>query len=330
MNKSTNIAITLYKQMLLTSVTLPIEMLKAGYAFAKVHSKNKPKPLTIHLCSTGGEAVRSSEYIMLDAQCDFSSLPIYDIIIVPSIWRNPRPVVNHNTHLSTALADAWEAGSTLLGVGTGVCFLAESGLLNGHSATTHWHFARQFRELYPRVELKPDYFITQSERIYTVASLNALADVIVHLIELLYGKSAAHHVQQNFSHEIRKPYEEQRYLEGAVDRHTDEQIAAIQFWLKTNAASDIAMPSVAEQFDLSYRTFNRRFKQATGQTAVAYLQYARVEMSKELLASSNLSIQDIALSCGFNSQGQFHRAFKSQLGKSPSQYRNIVRRKLFS
>ncbi|WP_419147910.1 GlxA family transcriptional regulator [Pseudoalteromonas 'SMAR'] len=330
MQPTTRIAIVLYQHMLVTSVTLPLEMLKAGQAFARVHGKPSFTPLTVELCSSDGEAVNTDNALSLHAQSDFSSLPLYDYIIVPSIWRNPRPIVQRNPELSTSLADAWEAGSTLVGVGTGVCFLAQSGLLNGHSATTHWHFAKQFATLYPNVDLKPDYFITQSERIYTVASLNALADVIVHLIELLYGIDAAHHVQQNFSHEIRKPYEEQRYLEGAVDRHADEQIAAIQFWLKNNAATELSLPSVAAQFDMSYRTFNRRFKQATGQTAVAYLQQLRVEMSKELLASSDLSIQDIALACGFNSQGQLSRVFKQQMGKSPTSYRRIVRRKLFS
>ncbi|MDW7549954.1 GlxA family transcriptional regulator [Pseudoalteromonas peptidolytica] len=330
MKPCTKIAIVLYRHMLITSVTLPLEMLKAGQAFAKVHLKDAYTPLDIVLCSSHGEAIKADEYITLEAQSDFSALPLYDYIIVPSIWRNPRPIVKQNQELSTSLADAWEAGSTLIGVGTGVCFLASSGLLNGHSATTHWHFAKQFSQLYPNVELKPDYFITQSERIYTIASLNALADVIVHLIELLYGTDAAHHVQQNFSHEIRKPYEEQRYLEGAVDRHADEQIAAIQFWLKNNAADEITLPAVASQFDMSYRTFNRRFKQATGQTAVGYLQQVRVEMCKELLASSNLSIQDIALTCGFNSQGQLSRVFRQLIGKSPSTYRDVVRKKLFS
>lgn len=330
MKPCTKVAIVLYKHMLVTSVTLPLEMLKAGQAFAKVHLKEAYVPLEVLLCSSQGEAVNADNYMTLEAQSDFSSLPLYDYIIVPSIWRNPRPIVRQNQALSESLADAWGAGSTLIGVGTGVCFLASSGLLDGHSATTHWHFAKQFSQLYPNVELKPDYFITQSERIYTVASLNALADVIVHIIELLYGIEAAHHVQQNFSHEIRKPYEEQRYLEGAVDRHADEQIAAIQFWLKNNAASEISLPAVAAQFDLSYRTFNRRFKQATGQTAVAYIQQVRIEMCKELLASSNLSIQDIALASGFNSQGQLSRVFRLLMGKSPSTYRAIVRKKLFS
>ncbi|KID57239.1 AraC family transcriptional regulator [Pseudoalteromonas luteoviolacea] len=324
------IALTLYEQLLITSVTLPVEMLRAGEAYAKRHNKDAYKPLEIHCLSENGGPVESSIGMSMAVQTDFQALETYDYVIVPSIWRNPRPVVRHNPKLARNLGDAWEQGATIIGVGTGVCFLAESGILNGHSATTHWHYANQFMKSYPSVDLKPDYFITQSDRLYTVASLNALADVVVHLIGQFYGKDAANHVQQNFSHEIRKPYEEQRYLEGAVDRYSDEQIAAIQFWLKNNASSVESLASVAQQFDMSYRSFNRRFKVATGKTAIAYLQEVRLQQACELLASSNLSIQEIALTVGFNSQSQLSRAFKDHMNQTPSAYRKIVRKKLFS
>ncbi|WP_024608830.1 helix-turn-helix domain-containing protein, partial [Pseudoalteromonas sp. TAB23] len=217
----------------------------------------------------------------------------------------------------------------IIGVGTGNYLVAEAGLLDGHPATTHWHYANQFSHDYPLVRLKPDFFITQSERMYTVASLNALADVIVHIISQYYGKAAAQHVERNFSHEIRKPYEDQRYLEGAVDRHPDELIAQIQFWLKTNLATELNLQEVAAQFSLSYRTFTRRFRAATNQSPIEYWQQLRVEGAKELLASSNLSIQEVALEVGYNDQGHLTRVFKKVLSQTPSGYRKVVRRKLF-
>ncbi|TMP38900.1 GlxA family transcriptional regulator [Pseudoalteromonas rubra] len=328
--RSHRIAFTIYEQMLITSVTLPVEMLRAGEAFARRHLSHEFIPLELAWLSETGGPVNSSMGIPFSAHTSYTALSEFDYIIVPSIWRNPRPVLRKNTSLVSNVAQAWRTGATLIGVGTGVCFLAESGILDGHSATTHWHYAEQFKRSYPLVALRPDYFITQSERLYTVASLNALADVVVHLIGQFYGREAAHHVQQNFSHEVRKPYEEQRYLEGAVDRHSDEQIASIQFWLRNNCANDITFPDIAAQFGMSYRTFNRRFKAATGQTAANYLQTVRVRQVTELLASTNLSIQEIALACGFSSQGQLTRVFKSAMNQTPSHYRQVVRKKLFS
>ncbi|MCW8832788.1 MAG: helix-turn-helix domain-containing protein [Colwellia sp.] len=328
------VSLVIYQHVLATGLTLPLEMLLAGEAFARRYDKTTIK-LQTQLVSQENKAVKSRAGIQFlpdvaldNLAADENYLP--DIILVPSLWRNPRPVLKQHRKLINWLKHCWQQGSTLLAVGTGVCFLAESGLLDDHSATTHWHYVEQFKRDYPKVELKPDFFITQSDRIYCAASLNALADIIVHLISQTYGRAAAQNVERNFSHEIRKPYEEQRYLEGAVDRHADELIAQIQFWLQTNLNSDISLAELAEQFGLSQRSFTRRFKTATGIRATEYWQQLRIETAKDLLASSNLTIQEIAYHVGYYDQGHLTRLFKQNLTLTPKDYRAMVRKKLFS
>jgi len=328
------VSLVIYQHVLATGLTLPLEMLLAGEAFARRYDKSTLK-LKTQLVSQENKAVVSRagiqflpDVILDNLTADDDYLP--DIILVPSLWRNPRPVLRQHAKLIKWLKDCWQQGSTLLAVGTGVCFLAESGLLDDHSATTHWHYVEQFKRDYPKVELKPDFFITQSERIYCAASLNALADIIVHIINQTYGRAAAQNVERNFSHEIRKPYEEQRYLEGSVDRHADELIAQIQFWLRTNLSNDISLAELAEQFGLSQRSFTRRFKVATGMRATEYWQQLRIESAKELLASSNLSIQEISYHVGYQDQGHLTRLFKQNLALTPKDYRAMVRKKLFS
>jgi len=324
----------IYPHVLATGVTLPVEMLLAGEAFARRYDKSVLK-LTTQFLSEDSASIKSRAGITmvadvtLDDTSQASNL-VPDIIIVPSLWRNPRPILKSHQKLITWLRHCWIQGSTLIGVGTGVCFLAESGLLDNHSATTHWHYVEQFKRDYPQVDLKPDFFITQSERIYCAASLNALADIIVHLIAQHYGKEAAQNVERNFSHEIRKPYEEQRYLEGAVDRHADELIAEIQFWLRTHLNTELTLTEIAEQFGMSQRSFTRRFKTATGIRATQYWQQLRIETAKELLSSSNLTIQEIADQVGYQDQGHLTRLFKQSLNLTPKSYRAMVRKKLFS
>ena len=334
--KKTNqltVTLVIYPHVLATSVTLPIEMLLAGEAFARRYDKSLLK-LQTQLLSESTGCIKSRAGISMVADTTLADkkaiTPIPDIIIVPSLWRNPRPLLKSHPKLVSWLKDCWLQGSTLIGVGTGVCFLAESGLLDNHSATTHWHYVEQFKRDYPQVDLKPDYFITQSERIYCAASLNALADIIVHLIAQHYGKTAAQNVERNFSHEIRKPYEEQRYLEGAVDRHADELIAEIQFWLRTHLNTELTLTEIAEQFGMSQRSFTRRFKAATGIRATQYWQQLRIETAKELLASSNLTIQEVADQVGYQDQGHLTRLFKQDLNLTPKAYRAMVRKKLFS
>ena len=152
----------------------------------------------------------------------------------------------------------------------------------------------------------------------------------MHIIFQIYGQNAAQQVERNFSHEIRKPYEEQRYLEGAVDRHPDELISQIQFWMKTNLNSELTLNDIAQQFDISQRSFTRRFKRATGINATQYWQKLKIQTAKELLAASNLSIQEIAFQVGYQDQANFTRLFKKTLSITPKAYRAMVRKKLFS
>lgn len=323
------IALVLYDQMLATSVSLPVEMLRAGEALALKQNKQNPR-LSIQMVSETLTPVTTRALIKLQPDTDVKNASPPDFAFIPSLWRNPRPILRRHPKMITWLKSIWAQGATLIGGGTGVCFMAESGLLDHHPATTHWHYVKQFKRNYPLVELKPDFFITQANRIYCAASLNALADIVVHLIGQIYDRNIAQQVEMNFSHEIRKPYEDQSYLEGSANLHPDELIAQIQFWMRNNLAAKESLAAIAQQFNLTERSFSRRFKAATGMRATTYWQQLRIEAAKDLLASSNLSIQEIAYHIGYQDQGHLTRLFKKSLQLTPKSYRTMVRKKLFS
>jgi transcriptional regulator GlxA family with amidase domain len=304
-------------------------MLRAGEAFALRKNKTA-KQLSIELVSEKLKPVDTRALIKIYPDVDTKQASKPDFIFIPSLWRNPRPLLKKYPNIISWLRSSWLEGATLIGAGTGVCFIAESGVLDHQPATTHWHFVESFKRAYPKVKLKPDFFITQSERMYCAASLNALADIVVHIIHQTYGEETAQHVERNFSHEIRKPYEEQRYLEGAVDRHPDELITQIQFWMRTNLSSAISLNDLAVNFSISQRTFARRFKAATGETPLAYWKKIRLASAQTLLSSSNLSIQEVAFQIGYQDQANLTRLFKQTLKITPRAYRATVRKKLFT
>jgi len=325
---SIKVALVIYDDMLATSISLPVEMLRAGEAIALRKNKEYPS-LDIQMVSQHATDVSTRSLIRLKADILLNDIGTPDYVFIPSMWRNPRPQLRKNPQVISWLNEIWYQGATLIGGGTGVCFMAESGLLDNHPATTHWHYARQFQRNYPDVDLKPDFFITQSNRIYCAASVNALADITVHLIEQIFDVEVARQVQLNFSHEIRKPYEEQRYLEGGVERHADELIAQMQFWMKNNISSTTTLAELAIQFDISSRSFTRRFKQANGITATLYWQQLKLESAKELLTKTNISIQEVSGLVGYQEQSHLTRLFKKHLNLSPKAYRLKVRKKLF-
>jgi len=92
------------------------------------------------------------------------SREVFDMVYLPALWRNPRPIVRSNMALVDWVRWQYEHGAIINSTGTGVCFVAETGLLNDKPATTHWYFFEQFAKDYPLVELKRQHFITRSGR----------------------------------------------------------------------------------------------------------------------------------------------------------------------
>lgn len=315
--------------MLATSATLPAEMLRAAQSAAEGKGSGAHQ-LGVETVGLSRNPVNTRAGFALTPDLGLDQAQPAHIIYVPALWRNPRPILRKHAPVLNWLRQAYAAGATIAGVGTGCCFLAEAGLLDERPATTHWHYFDQFERSYPRVHLKRDYFITQAEELYCAASINSLADLTVHFIQRLYGPDVAHHIERHFSHEIRRAYESMRYFEGSTDKHSDETVLQIQLWLQNNYQQEVRFPALAEQFDMSVRSMNRRFKIATGKTPLRYLQETRMGVARDLLKSSNLSISEIAYSVGYQDLGHFSALFKKSFSATPHDYRTTVRAKLFS
>lgn len=333
MNKSHPIRIhfLLCERMLATSSTLPIEMLLAAEsAVRSMLPIDQQRSLVIKTISLNATPITTRTGILWQPDATIADNPASDLIYIPGLWRNPRPVVQQHSETLKWLRGQYQNGAIISAVGTGVCFLAEAGLLNSKAATTHWHYFDQFQKDYPLVRLKRQYFITQAGNLYCAASVNSLADLTVHFIKRFFGKTIASHVERHFSHEIRQAYETSGFFEAEENRHPDEDITQIQIWLQDNYQRAILFPQVATRFSMSIRTLNRRFKNALGQTPLEYLQEIRINTAKDLLKTSNLSISEIADKVGYQDASYFTTLFKKKLATTPNDYRDTVRAKLFS
>lgn len=321
----------LCERMLATSCTLPMEMLLAAKSAAKVLLPPGTSPsLDIFTLGQTRHKISTSTGLSWHADHSIEENIHWDLIYLPALWRNPRPLIKQHQASLDWLIDQYQNGSIISAVGTGVCFLAQAGLLNDKAATTHWHYFDQFHHDYPRVDLKRQYFITQAGNLYCAASVNSLADLTVHFIQRFLGKAVASHVERHFSHEIRKSYENSGYFENAYNPHPDEDITQIQIWLRDNYHRQVVLAQVADRFGMSVRTLNRRFKAALGKTPLEFLQEVRINIARDLLKTSNLSIGEIADKVGYQDTSYFTVLFKKQLATSPNDYRKTVRAKLFS
>ena len=327
--KSLRIATLLYDNILATSATLPVEMLRTAEAAGIAKDKSAYRIEALNIASSLAPVCSPSGFPLQPNQTIEQAIT-YDLINLPALWRNPRPALRRYQEYIPWLREQAEQGATITAVGTGACFLAEAGLLDNRPATTHWHYFDRFQADYPAVNLKRNYFITQSSNIYCTASVNAIAQLMVHLIFRLYGRPIASLVERNFFHEVRNAFTPESYFADQVEYHPDEDIVQAQIWLEDNFSQPIHIKDVARQFGFSVRNFDRRFKQALGRSPLQYLQQIRLKNASELLKQSNLSIAEIASHCGYINASAFSRQFSKQLQTSPKKYRETVRAKLFS
>ena len=328
------IAFVITPRMLATSLTNAYELFFAANEVSRSYAKTDKdsSDAKIELIKVANNDARITLPTGLSLAPDTGlSKEKYDMVYIPALWRNPRPIIKKNKEIVDWLRWQYEHGAILNATGTGVCFIAEAGLLNNKPATTHWFYLEQFARDYPQVEVKRQHFITQSGRIYCAASINALTDLTLHHVHRFINKDVSEHLSHHFSHEVRQPYDRLSFSAEENTNHPDELILQAQLWLQNNLhKTAISMQELAQLFGMSQRNFTRRFKQATNILPVQYLQKQRLAAAQDLLQSSNLSIKEIAYRIGYLDVSYFTKLFKKSTSITPKEYRSTVRAKLFS
>jgi len=322
------IAALLYPRALATSITLPLEILRAAAQIARVKSRLSPG-VSHRLAAADMDPVSLFGGLTLNPDTRLCELPPLDLLIIPAIWRNPAAAINSSRPWLPELANIAATGTRVCAVGTGACLLAEAGLLDGKPATTHWNYLDRFARDYPEVQLKTRHLITQSDNIYCVGSVNSIADLMVHVAEEWYGSGVARAVENQFSPEIRQPFRAAAYQNEGEQSHHDETVVEAQQWFQDRLAGKPTVQAAARELGVSARTLNRRFRQATGLSPQAWLQRLRVQQARELLRHSNLSVSEVAWQVGLQDVSHFGKLFRENVGMTPSAYREAVRGKLF-
>jgi transcriptional regulator GlxA family with amidase domain len=334
------VAFVITPNMLATSMSNAYELLfAANQRIRTINRANRP------VTSTPSTKVKQLELVKVAVELKrtnlasgLSLLPdkligddLYDMIYLPALWRNPRPLIQRNKTLIDWLRRQYEHGAIINSTGTGVCFVAESGILDDKPATTHWYYFEQFAKDYPKVHLKRQHFITVAGRIYCAASINALTDMTLHHVHRYFGREVSDHLARHFSHEVRQPFDQLSFTEEDNTNHPDEAILQAQLWIQNHLQQNaISIEKLASLFGMSTRNFSRRFKVATDMTPKQYLQARRIEVAQDLLQSTSLSIKEIAYRVGYLDVSYFTRLFRKLSGVTPKDHRKSVRAKLYS
>lgn len=212
-------------------------------------------------------------------------------------------------------------GVVIAAVCGGVFLLAETGLLAGRQATTHWALAEQFTTRFPDVLVESDHMVIDYGDVVTAGGVLAWADLGLRLTERFLGPTVMLETARYML--VDPPGREQRYYSDFNPRtkHGDPAILKVQQWLWTQRERPVSVADIANYACLEQRTFLRRFTKATGMKPSEYQQRLRITRAREMLEFSKKSIDDIASNTGYNDAGAFRRVFHKIVGLTPSDYR---------
>jgi len=247
---------------------------------------------------------------------NLSVLQQADTIILPG-WRdiNERPP----QQLLDALQQAAQAGIRLVSFCSSAVILAYAGLLDAKRATTHWKYARRFRQLFPQVRLDTAPLFVQAGQIYTSAGSAACMDLALALIEADFGSTQANTTARRLVVALARQGGQRQFIELPVSTASKTLSTVLDLVL-----ADLAQPwdidDLAQQAGMSRRTFDRHFQQSLGQSAKQWLQQARIEQAKTLLSRGG-RVEQVAGLCGFTSASSFRAQFAQWTGVAPSQFR---------
>ena len=323
--KLNRILIPVVEHMISTSITLPLEMLEAARTYAGVPQQSSE----VRFCARQLTQVTTTGGLRISPEFTFERSGPGDLILIPALWRNPIPMVRKNENLISWIQQQHQAGAVFVAAGTGVAFVAAAGLLTKKPATTHWFYMEKLQRYFPQVAFKPNHLITRAGRIYCAGSVNSVADLMVHLLGTALGDPVAQKVEQQFSHEIRKPFRETHYSDDHTTVHRDEVVMTLQDFIHHHFASEMTIENLCRQSGLIARTLNRRFQSATGSSPMEYVRKTRLDQGRDLLKNTDLGIAEIAERVGYVDSDYFSRLFKRQYQLTPTEFRKSVRGKLF-
>jgi len=258
--------------------------------------------------------------VRITPHCSMSEIEQSDLVVVSAILDIDK-TLREQGEIIPWLRTMYHRGSQLAGVCTGAFVLAETGLLDGKEATTHWGQASLFRQRFPEVRLKPERLITDAGDMYCSGAFNSCFDLALYLVEKFCGRWLAVECGKAMVHDTGRidqtPYTPFLFQHD----HNDSDILKIQFEMESRYRDMFDVVSLARRFGMGRRTLERRFRACTGDTPLVYLQRVRVEQAKKILETENMTFEEISYAVGYENSSFFRKIFIKHTGLRPLAYR---------
>jgi transcriptional regulator GlxA family with amidase domain len=292
-------------------------------------SMGKPPLFKIQLVGLSKESQLNDGLYTISTDL-MSSVEKTDLVIIPAMYGDLSKAVEVNRDFIPWILKQYKLGAEVASLCLGAFLLASTGLLQGRKCATHWMAAGIFRKMFPDINLVEDKIITDENGIYSSGGAYSSLNLILYLVEKYAGRETAVFCSKAFQIDIQRDSQSPFMIFKGQKEHEDEPVKKAQEFIESNFQNKITVDQLASMLAVSRRNLERRFKKATANTVVEYIQRVKIEAAKMSFESSRENVNEVMYKVGYSDPKAFRGTFKRFTGLSPVQYRNKYNREMVS
>ncbi len=287
-----------------------------------LESKGAPPLFNVQLVGLSKETPLSGGLFTANSDAVIDDIKKTDLIIIPALDGDLTQAIEQNREFIPWMTGHRKNGSEIASLCLGAFLLASTGLLNGKRCATHWMAANEFKKMFPEVILVTEKIITDEQGIYSSGGAFSYLNLILYLVEKYAGRAMAILCAKVFAIEMERDTQSSFIIFQGQKDHEDEAIKKAQLYIEKNFHERILVDDVASIVSLSRRNLERRFKKATANSVVEYIQRVKIEAAKTSLEKKRDNVNEVMYKVGYTDTKAFRSTFKKITGLSPVQYRN--------
>ena len=253
-----------------------------------------------------------------------------DLIIIPAVNGNWENIISQNKDFFPWINKQHKNGAEVASLCVGTFLLAATGLLDGKKCATHWMAQNDFRKMFPEVELVSEKIITDEQGVYSSGGACSFWNLLLYIIEKYTDRALAIQFAKYFEIEIDRSNQSAFIMFSGQRDHQDECVKKAQEFIEKHFQDKTTVEELAEMLALGRRSLERRFKKATNNTVVEYIQRVKIEAAKKSFEASRKNINEVMYDVGYSDTKAFRTTFKKITGLSPLEYKNKYHREVFT
>ena len=315
-----NISIIVPETAIMEAIADPRYMFTAANEFLK--SMGKEPLFKVELVGHKSDIKLMDDLITVHPDKTINEVEKTDLIFIPAISGNLEAALVKNEIYVPWILEQRAKGAEVASLCVGAFLLASTGLLNGKKCSTHWLSANEFRQMFPKVELIDGSIISDEDGIYSSGGANSYWSLLLYLLEKYTSRETAILASKFFAVDIDRDSQNKYLMFKGQRNHKDEAIQKAQDYIESNIENKITIEMLADLVSVGRRSFERRFKAATNNSVLEYIQRVKVEAAKVALENSRKNINEVMCDVGYTDTKAFRDLFKKVTGLTPIDYRN--------